>query len=196
MRTRSSGATIEGDDDQRSSVELSRTPDASAAATVKPVVQPHIVLTTNEKRKHAKRGRNGSSAKLTKDQTAAWESAPSTITDSDKDLLDAVALSEDSPLDEMADSYRRRAQLRSPWSCSLLTLTTSALSIILLVIIVQSFLTRQLDPKGCRMSYMRAAFAKFSDFDTEHTRLASKYSLYLYREGGVDEDTRVSQGLR
>ena len=41
------------------------------------------------------------------------------------------------------------------------------------------------------MSYMRAMFAPFSDFDTEHTRFASKYSLYLYREGGVDEDTRV-----
>lgn len=41
------------------------------------------------------------------------------------------------------------------------------------------------------MSYMRPAFAKFPDFDTEHTRFASKYSLYLYREGGIDEDTRV-----
>lgn len=41
------------------------------------------------------------------------------------------------------------------------------------------------------MSYMRAAFAKFDDFDTEHTRFATKYSLYLYREGGIDEDTRV-----
>ena len=39
---------------------------------------------------------------------------------------------------------------------------------------------------------MRPAYAKFSDFDTEHTRFASKYSLYLYREGGVDEDTRAS----
>lgn len=42
------------------------------------------------------------------------------------------------------------------------------------------------------MSYMRPYFAKYSDFDTEHTRFATKYSLYLYREGGVDEDTRVS----
>jgi pimeloyl-ACP methyl ester carboxylesterase len=38
---------------------------------------------------------------------------------------------------------------------------------------------------------MRPAFTRFSDFDTEHTRFASKYSLYLYREAGVDEDTRV-----
>ena len=40
---------------------------------------------------------------------------------------------------------------------------------------------------------MRPAFAKYSDFDTEHTRFASKYSLYLYREGGIDEDTMVSK---
>jgi len=30
---------------------------------------------------------------------------------------------------------------------------------------------------------MRPSFAKLSDFDTEHTRFASKYSVYLYREG-------------
>ena len=41
------------------------------------------------------------------------------------------------------------------------------------------------------MSYMMPTFTRFSDFDTEHTRFASKYSLYLYRERGVDEDTRV-----
>lgn len=39
---------------------------------------------------------------------------------------------------------------------------------------------------------MRPAFAKLEDFDTEHTRFASKYSVYLYREVMVDEDTRVT----
>ena len=41
------------------------------------------------------------------------------------------------------------------------------------------------------MSYMRPSYAKLSDFDTEHTRLASKYSLYLYREQGIDHDVKV-----
>ncbi|KAK0844019.1 GPI inositol deacylase [Friedmanniomyces endolithicus] len=85
----------------------------------------------------------------------------------------------------------QRGKMRGPWACSLLTLATTACSIILLATIVRSYLTLQMDPKGCAMSYMRPAFAPFSDFDTEHTRFASKYSLYLYREGGVDEDTRV-----
>ena len=84
-----------------------------------------------------------------------------------------------------------RGHMRSPWRCSFLTLATTACSILLLLATIHSFLTRQLDPKGCSMSYMRPAFAPFSDFDTEHTRFASKYSLYLYREGGVDDDTRV-----
>ncbi|KAK5156159.1 GPI inositol deacylase [Recurvomyces mirabilis] len=92
----------------------------------------------------------------------------------------------------MADRLdRQRARTRGPWSCSLLTLATTAFAIMMLATIVRSFLTLQMDPKGCAMSYMMPAFAHFSDFDTEHTRFASKYSLYLYREGGVDEDTRV-----
>ncbi|KAI6811597.1 GPI inositol-deacylase-like protein [Hortaea werneckii] len=86
---------------------------------------------------------------------------------------------------------KQRAQLRGPWTCSFLTLATTACSILLLATIMRSFFTLQMDPKGCAMSYMRPAFARFADFDTEHTRFASKYSLYLYREGGVDEDTRV-----
>jgi glycosylphosphatidylinositol deacylase len=85
----------------------------------------------------------------------------------------------------------RRSRLRSPWSSSALTLVTTTLATICLVGIIHSFLSRQLDTKGCRMSYMRPSFAKLSDFDTEHTRFASKYSVYLYREGMVDEDTKV-----
>lgn len=86
----------------------------------------------------------------------------------------------------------RRPRLRSPWKCSLLTLATSALSIILLLSIVNSFFTRHLDPKGCKNCLMRPMFGKFEGFDTEHTRFASKYSLHLYREGGVNEDMTAS----
>jgi pimeloyl-ACP methyl ester carboxylesterase len=90
-----------------------------------------------------------------------------------------------------SDGKGQRARMRNPWSCSTLTFATSICAIVLLTTILHSFFTRQQDPKGCAMSYMRPAFARYSDFDTEHTRFATKYSLYLYREGGVDEDTRV-----
>jgi GPI inositol-deacylase len=96
-------------------------------------------------------------------------------------------------IDRMPDSRQnaRRPRLRSPWSCSHLTLVTTLLGMLSLASIIHSFVSRQLDTKGCRMSYMRPSFAKLSDFDTEHTRFASKYSVYLYREGMVDEDTKV-----
>ncbi|KAJ4300229.1 GPI inositol deacylase [Collariella sp. IMI 366227] len=85
----------------------------------------------------------------------------------------------------------RRPQRRNPWAISFFALLTSIIGIGFMVAVVQSSVTRQLDPKGCRMSYMRPSYAKLDDFDTEHTRLASKYSLYLYREQGVDHDTKV-----
>ena len=85
----------------------------------------------------------------------------------------------------------RRSRARSPWSTSSLTIGVTVLSIMLLYVIVSSFINLQRDPKGCKNCWMSPAYAKLSGFDTEHTRFASKYSLYLYREGGVDEDTMV-----
>ena len=95
---------------------------------------------------------------------------------------------------DMSTLRRWRSRPRSPWSCSFLTLLVTMTAVALLLGSYRSVVSRQRDVPGCRMSYMRPAFAKFNDFDTEHTRFASKYSLYLYREGGVDEDTRVSRG--
>jgi hypothetical protein len=88
-------------------------------------------------------------------------------------------------------SSKWRQRLRSPWASSPYTLVTTLAAFATMFLMAQSFLTRQLDVKGCGMSYMRPKYAKFNDFDTEHTRFASKYSLYLYREGGLDEDTRA-----
>jgi hypothetical protein len=94
--------------------------------------------------------------------------------------------------DSMVEGHtKRRLQLRNPWACSAWTAIASLLGFAVLFVMVHSFLTRQLDTKGCEMCYMRPAYVPFPDFDTEHTRFASKYSLYLYREGGIDEDARV-----
>ncbi len=85
----------------------------------------------------------------------------------------------------------RRPRSRNPWAISLATLAVSLVGIGFLYAIANSVSTRQLDPKGCRMSYMAPSYAKLNDFDTEHTRFATKYSLYLYREQGIDIDTKV-----
>ena len=42
------------------------------------------------------------------------------------------------------------------------------------------------------MCYTREIlYFEFADFDTEHTRFATKYSLHLIREEGFDEDPKV-----
>ncbi|KAI1821882.1 GPI inositol-deacylase [Xylaria intraflava] len=85
----------------------------------------------------------------------------------------------------------RQFQPRSPWAISLWTLFTSITGIALLISIIYSSANLQCDPKGCRMSWMSPSFIHLSDFDTEHTRFASKYSLYLYREQGIDSRPKV-----
>lgn len=42
------------------------------------------------------------------------------------------------------------------------------------------------DKPGCAMSYMYQSYAKLKSFDTQHTRLANRYSLYLYRDAKYD----------
>ena len=90
----------------------------------------------------------------------------------------------------------RPARARRPWACSFLTSSVTALSAVVLLFIVHAFLTRQLDPKGCDMCWSRSIYIKFSDFDTEHTRFASKYNLYLHREVPFDEDPKVEIHLQ
>lgn len=132
----------------------------------------------------------------TQTQTRDWKPSGTATNAIDHELLGSEVFAQNSNkanLDGMADFQRwKKNRLPSVWATSLLTLATTLVSALIVYVIVQSFLTRQLDPKGCELSYMRPAFAKYSDFDTEHTRFASKYSLYLYREGGIDEDTRAS----
>ncbi|KAL8765223.1 MAG: hypothetical protein Q9209_007616 [Squamulea sp. 1 TL-2023] len=86
---------------------------------------------------------------------------------------------------------RSSLDMRSPWSCSLLTFTVTCSALLFMLYILHSFSTQQLDSKGCDMYYTRSMFYNFADFDTEHTRFASKYSLHLYREIGYDEDPKV-----
>ncbi|KAG9198559.1 GPI inositol deacylase [Epicoccum nigrum] len=110
------------------------------------------------------------------------------------ETLPALGLpAKDITSDSMVEGHntRRTLRLRNPWACSLYTLVAALLGFAALFLMMQSFMTRQLDTKGCEMSYMRPIFHRFDDFDTEHTRFASKYSLYLYREGGIDEDSKV-----
>ncbi|CAZ80189.1 unnamed protein product [Tuber melanosporum] len=80
----------------------------------------------------------------------------------------------------------RRPRLRSAWLCPLSTLGVTLLSALVLWTTIQSFRERQCDIKGCLIPQMSPVYIREKDFDTEHTRFASKYNLYLYREHNVD----------
>ena len=49
--------------------------------------------------------------------------------------------------------------------------------------------------EGADWGLDRPSYLRLDDFDAEHTRFASKYSLYLYREQGVDDERRVGSSL-
>lgn len=89
----------------------------------------------------------------------------------------------------------RQSRLRSPWICSILTAVTTSLAVAFLFSILRSFSARQVGSNGCGMPVMSPTFIRMVGFDTEHTRFASKYNLYLYREEGVDPYNRENIGV-
>lgn len=95
------------------------------------------------------------------------------------------------PKQHLPARHRSHGRRFGAWSISFFALVIGALGLLLLAGIVHSVLTRQQDAKGCRMSYMRPSYIHFREFDTEHTRFASKYSLHLYREQGLDDESKA-----
>lgn len=51
------------------------------------------------------------------------------------------------------------------------------------------------DTPGCRIVFMGPSYARIQGFDESHTRFASKYSLYLYREQGKDPVPQTEEDL-
>lgn len=52
------------------------------------------------------------------------------------------------------------------------------------------------DSPGCRIVYMGPSYARITAFDESHTKFASKYSLYLYREQGRDPLPDENEGFK
>ena len=91
---------------------------------------------------------------------------------------------------------RQSRHLPSPWSCSLLIAFTTILALVFLLSIVYSFAARSSGSNGCGVPMMSPTFIRMLGFDTEHTRFASKYNLFLYREEGVDQYNQENLGVR
>ena len=124
-----------------------------------------------------------------------WSAKDSTQLNTRKTTPATQSTTPEDEVDMEKSRASRRNRPRNPWWCSPLTLLTTVISTGLLIITLRAFTTRQVDPKGCDMYYSRPIFINFADFDTEHTRFASKYSLHLYREYGFDEDAKVRRAL-
>jgi len=192
MRRRHSGSGADNDDDDASAynqtIKIRDTGDYAEEITDFKMDKQSSEKSQSQDPKRLSRKRSIESRLLSPTRMASNTSPRQSAASSPA----TTPMQEKQETDTMTNSdIKHRAKLRSPWACSLLTLFTTALSFIILATIGQSFLSHQLDPKGCHMSMMAPAYAKLDDFDTEYTRYASKYSLYLYREGGVDLDTRV-----
>ncbi|PSK37318.1 GPI inositol-deacylase [Elsinoe australis] len=192
MRRRHSGSGADEDDSPSSSDDPDRNANAahsrraSMDSTRKDVNQEEVKHTSPHRRRSIDANKLLHSAVDATDDKSDSDSAKST-TSLTKPLREKATHADMIP----DPGYKHRPRLRSPWSCSFLTIATTLVAFTILATIGRSFLSSHIDPKGCHMSFMAAAYAKFEDFDTEHTRFASKYSLYLYREGGIDDDSRV-----
>jgi hypothetical protein len=90
----------------------------------------------------------------------------------------------------------RHHRLRSPWSISILVLSTALAGVFFLLYITHSFVNRPVGADGCQVPMMSPTYLRMVGFDAEHTRFASKYNLYLYREEGVDHYSQENIGVR
>ncbi|KAJ5728226.1 hypothetical protein N7493_004556 [Penicillium malachiteum] len=100
------------------------------------------------------------------------------------------------PMEPSPEGRRaRQARQRSPWSVSILTACTTFFAVAFILAILRSFTGRSTGGDGCGVPMMSPTFIRMLEFDTEHTRFASKYNLFLYREEGVDPYTQDNIGL-
>ncbi|KAK3391024.1 GPI inositol-deacylase [Podospora didyma] len=206
MRRRSSGSSEDGD---HSPVEAPHVNSSSSPALKAPTAAEATTATaadsrslspnkldrrrSTDQRHSSARSRRSANVnwKLSEPRDGIIEKLPSPSRPSSPTLL-YLGPPANGHMKEMEKSLvGRRPPSRSPWAITILTLLASVVGLGFMVAVLNSSATRQLDPKGCRMSYMRPSYARLDEFDTEHTRFASKYSLYLYREQGVDHDTKV-----
>jgi glycosylphosphatidylinositol deacylase len=69
------------------------------------------------------------------------------------------------------------------------------LSLLFLLVVYRSYSVDHADPKGCEMVWMRPAYATLTKLDRTMTRMGDKYSMHLYREGGIDETELNPSGI-
>ncbi|KAJ1990520.1 GPI inositol deacylase [Dimargaris cristalligena] len=71
--------------------------------------------------------------------------------------------------------------------CTVILWALATFAVGFLAIMLHVFFQQQVEPRGCDLFYMYPNYIRQNGLDLSRTRFASKYRLYLYREGGVDE---------
>ncbi|PWY90763.1 GPI inositol-deacylase [Aspergillus heteromorphus CBS 117.55] len=195
MHRRSSGSPVE-DDAEDSVITVSRTP-------TEPAHGPNVLDPPEKSRPQA--ARTGTSFDLRRDNAGAatprsrnsslWRTSSSNDTRSSSVMMPLA--SQRLPMEVSPDGQHRfrPSRLRSPWPISILSALTTLVASIFLFFILQSFSARQTGGDGCGIPVMSPTFIRMDGFDTEHTRFASKYNLFLYREAGVDSYHQDNLGI-
>lgn len=204
MRRRSSGSSDDGDHSPVEAPCVDCSPDLNTPELLRPSAPSQNSTKLNRRpgvdgqptSAISRRSNNSINWKVSDTSNASIEKTASSAYSTTSSPLSLGPPVDGSPTKEMEKTQEsafagRRPRLRSPWALTCLTLLVTIVGIGFLAGVLNSSATRQIDPKGCRMSYMRPSYARLDDFDTEHTRFASKYSLYLYREQGIDNDVKV-----
>lgn len=210
MHRRSSGSPVE--DDAEDSPLVSRSPTESTAHG------PNNNAFETAEKSRSQIAKRGTSFDLRRDNGAStprsrnsglWRTPSSSSTSSTTAMATASTETKSSsasflmplasqrlPMGTSPESSRfRSSRLRSPWTCSILTALTTLVASVFLFFIVRSFSARQAGEDGCGIPVMSPTFLHMVGFDTEHTRFASKYNLYLYREEGVDFYNQENLGV-
>ncbi|KAJ6072414.1 hypothetical protein N7467_010499 [Penicillium canescens] len=184
MHRRSSGSPVEDEDSS-----VSRNPDDHGSNAL-------------DEKSRSQIARRGTSFDLRRDGSATPRSRNSSMwrTPSSQPSNDTKTMPLGSPRLPMEASSpegrrSRQSRLRTPWSCSILTAFTTCVAVAILISIVHSFADRHVGGDGCGVPMMSPTFIRMLEFDTEHTRFASKYNLFVYREEGVDPYTPDNIGL-
>jgi len=199
MRRRPSASNSDEEDDTRSDESNAlRDPVAQSPSDTSPVrpTSSNLLLPNRHQQKQSKPSRKQSRQARSASNSASkspWKPSSAQSSDAKSERHLRLPSRDITPSNTPNSSKMAlRARLRNPWAASWLSIAVLLSAAALLLTLYQSVTQRQLDTKGGSMSYMASSFVRFSDFDTEHTRFATKYSLHLYREMGVDEDPRVS----
>ncbi|KAI1344569.1 GPI inositol-deacylase [Xylariaceae sp. FL0016] len=193
MQRRSSGSS---EDSLDASAKLSQAHAPSKSVDDAPTSGRQSQQSRKSERQRTPIRRSSSARSRTSCSQVNWQLSQNRDVPERKETLAVSSIAPDdssSEGDKMAAwKFRnRRPRPRSPWAMSLLTLVTSIVGLALMCAVLFSSVHLQCDSKGCRMSWMSPSFIPFTDFDTEHTRFASKYSLYLYREQGIGGGPKV-----